>query len=42
MATYPMAAVERSKNPDLAKEWIDFVLSDEGQSVLEGYGFIPA
>ena len=42
VATYPMAAVERSRNPDLAQEWIDFVLSDEGQSVLEGYGFIPA
>jgi molybdate transport system substrate-binding protein len=42
VATYPMAAVEQSQNTDLAQEWIDFVLSDEGQDVLEGYGFIPA
>lgn len=42
VATYPMAAVERSENPDLAQEWKDFVLSDEGQGVLEKYGFMPA
>jgi len=42
VATYPMAVVERSENPDLGQAWIDFVLSDEGQDVLEGYGFMPA
>jgi molybdate transport system substrate-binding protein len=42
VATYPMATVERSEDPDLAQKWIDFVLSDDGQSVLEKYGFMPA
>jgi molybdate transport system substrate-binding protein len=41
VATYPMAVVERSETPDLGQAWIDFVLSDEGQDVLEGYGFMP-
>jgi molybdate transport system substrate-binding protein len=42
VATYPMAVVERSENPDLGQAWIHFVLSNEGQDVLEGYGFMPA
>ena len=42
VATYPMAVVERSENPDLGQTWIDFVLSDEGQDALEGYGFMSA
>jgi molybdate transport system substrate-binding protein len=42
VATYPIAAVERSENPDFGQEWIDFVLSDEGQGVLEKYDFMPA
>ena len=42
VATYPIAALERSENPDLAQEWTDFVLSEEGQDVLEGYQFIRA
>ena len=42
VATYPMAVVERSENSDLGQAWVDFVLSDEGQDVLEGYGFMPA
>jgi molybdate transport system substrate-binding protein len=39
LATYPIAAVEGSRNPDLARAWIDLVLNDEGQSVLESYNF---
>ena len=39
IATYPIATVEESQNPDLARAWIDLVLSDEGQSVLESYDF---
>lgn len=39
LATYPIAILEESQNPDLARKWIDFVLSHEGQSVLESYDF---
>jgi molybdate transport system substrate-binding protein len=38
-ATYPIATVTESQNPDLAQKWVDLVLSDEGQGVLEKYGF---
>jgi len=41
MATYPIAAIVESQHPELAQEWIDLVLSDEGQRVLEEYGFKP-
>jgi molybdate transport system substrate-binding protein len=41
LATYPIATLERSQNSGLAREWIDLVLSDEGQGVLEQYSFIP-
>ena len=41
LATYPIAAIEGSQNPELAQEWIGLVLSDEGQRVLEEYGFVP-
>ncbi len=40
-ATYPIAATEGSQDSGLAQEWIDLVLSDEGQGVLEEYGFEP-
>jgi molybdate transport system substrate-binding protein len=39
IATYPIATLKESRNPELAQRWIDLVLSDEGQSVLEKYGF---
>lgn len=39
VATYPMAAVQESENPELAQSWVDLVLSDEGQGVLEKNGF---
>lgn len=42
IATYPIAAVEESENPELAQAWVDFVLSEEGQRVLEENGFLPA
>ncbi len=41
VATYPIATVEESQNPDLAQAWVDLVLSDEGQRVLESYNFEP-
>ncbi len=41
IATYPIAVIEGSPNPELAQEWVDLVMSDEGQRVLERYGFEP-
>ena len=39
VATYPIATVRASKNPELARAWVDLVLSDEGQGMLEEHGF---
>jgi len=39
LATYPIAPIEGSPNSELARAWVGFVLSDEGQSVLERYNF---
>jgi molybdate transport system substrate-binding protein len=41
-ATYPIAALEDARSPGLAREWVDLVMSDEGQRVLEKWGFEPA
>ncbi len=39
VATYPIAIVKESNNPDLAQRWVNLVLSEEGQGVLGKYGF---
>jgi molybdate transport system substrate-binding protein len=39
IATYPIATLKGSKNTELAQKWIDLVRSDEGQGVMEKYGF---
>ena len=39
VATYPIASVRESASPELARAWVDLVLSDEGQGVLEEHGF---
>ena len=39
IATYPIAPVKGSPNSDLAQKWVNLVLSDEGQGVLQKYGF---
>ena len=41
IAKYPIAALAKSANPDLAKAFIDYVLSPEGQAVLQKWGFTP-
>jgi molybdate transport system substrate-binding protein len=41
-ATYPIAALADARSPGLAREWVDLVMSDEGQRVLEKWGFEPA
>jgi molybdate transport system substrate-binding protein len=39
IAVYPMALVQDSKNATLARKFIDYVLSADGQAVLKKYGF---
>ena len=42
VAIYPVAALEDAKEPGLARKWLDFVTGEEGQRVLEKWGFEPA
>ncbi len=41
-AKYPIAGIKVSANPGLAQKFIDFVLSDQGQQILEDNGFLKA
>lgn len=42
IANYPLAALSDSPNPELAQQFVDYVLAPAGQQVLEKYGFIGA
>jgi len=37
--TYPIATLDQSKQPDLAQQFVDLVLSSQGQQVLKNAGF---
>ena len=39
VAEYPIATLAGAPNPDAAAAWVEFVLSEEGQAILTGYGF---
>jgi molybdate transport system substrate-binding protein len=39
IARYPIAVVKETKNPRLAKAYLDYLLSDEGQRLLAEFGF---
>jgi molybdate transport system substrate-binding protein len=41
IASYPMAALRGATHPELAEQFVAFVLSQEGQAILAGYGFLP-
>jgi molybdate transport system substrate-binding protein len=41
IASYPIAPVGDSQNPELAQAFVDYVLSADGQTVLVDHGFIP-
>lgn len=41
-ATYPIGMATRSKQPQLAHMFIEYVLSPEGQAAMVANGFIPA
>jgi molybdate transport system substrate-binding protein len=42
IATYPVAALNDSAHPELAQQFVDYVLGPEAQQVLAAYGFVPA
>ena len=42
VAEYPLAVLEQSANPALARAFVDFVLGPEAQAVLARYGFAAA
>lgn len=39
---YPIAVLDDASDSELAQDWVDLVLSKEGQKVLGSYGFQPA
>jgi molybdate transport system substrate-binding protein len=39
IARYPIAVLKDSKNPRLSKAYVDYLLSDAGQSLLARFGF---
>ena len=41
LATYPIATLASSDDPEDARAFVELVLSAEGQRVLAGYGFLP-
>lgn len=41
VATYPIAVLKRSENEEMAREWVELVTGEEGQRVLEEWGFEP-
>ena len=38
---YPAAVVAGSENKDIAQAFVDFLMSTEGQAILQKHGFIP-
>jgi len=41
LAEYPIATLRDTPNPELADAFVDFVLSTEGQPILQKWGFKP-
>jgi molybdate transport system substrate-binding protein len=42
IAAYPIAVTSDAGEPEIAKAFIAFVLSAQGQQILEAHGFLPA
>jgi molybdate transport system substrate-binding protein len=40
IATYPIGTLKSSRNPVLAKAFVDFVRSNQGQAILKRWGFL--
>jgi molybdate transport system substrate-binding protein len=41
VAKYPIAPLLKSANPDLASQFVSYVLSADGQAILKKWGFTP-
>jgi molybdate transport system substrate-binding protein len=41
LAEYPIATTKDTTNPEAAQAFIDLVLSEQGQKLLDSYGFLP-
>jgi molybdate transport system substrate-binding protein len=41
VAKYPIAALSKSSNADLASAFVQYVLSPDGQAVMKKWGFLP-
>jgi molybdate transport system substrate-binding protein len=41
IASYPLAALKNTAQPELAADFINYVLSAEGQAILKKWGFTP-
>jgi molybdate transport system substrate-binding protein len=42
IAHYPIAALEKSSNPNLAAAFVAYILSADGQAIMKKWGFSPA
>ena len=42
VADYPVAALAGAGEPEVAAAFVEFLVSDGGQAILESYGFAPA
>jgi molybdate transport system substrate-binding protein len=42
LARYPIATVASAAESELAQAFVDYVLSPEGQTIIERWGFVPA
>ena len=42
IAQYPIAALEKAPNSDLAAAFVAYVLPPDGQAVMKKWGFSPA
>jgi molybdate transport system substrate-binding protein len=42
LASYPVAVLQSSRNPGAARQFLELLLSDEGQGVLQRHGLMPA
>jgi molybdate transport system substrate-binding protein len=40
VAEYPIAVTREAPNPEAAQAFIDFVISTEGQRILQSHGFV--
>jgi molybdate transport system substrate-binding protein len=40
-AAYPLAVTKQAGNAQAAKDWVDFVLSEQGQRTMSRFGFLP-